>query len=146
MRASAHEVLPDESTYKRPAPQHRTGGRPAKNDVKKGYTLRLVARNEGIEYRDQFDVYRFNVRLAGRKWTVLLPGSKGEHYVTHELSNEERDAICPRISQFLEGRKYFGFFGSSYPVIFEREGAVSPRVAETRRRAAAWWQKRKGNH
>lgn len=44
--------------------------------MKKGYTPRLVARNEGIEYRDQFDVYRFNVKLVGRKWTVLLPGSQ----------------------------------------------------------------------
>ena len=87
--------------------------------MQKGYTVRLVARNEGLEYRDEFDVYRFNVRLAGKKWTVVLPGSKGEHYVTHELSEEERATILPRISKYLGGRKYFGFFGPSYPVIFE---------------------------
>ena len=104
----------------------------------KGYTVKLVARNEGIEYRDQFDVYRFNVRLADRKWTVLLPGSKGEHYMKHELSEEERDTILPRISRYLEARKYFGIFGRAYPVHFEKEGAVSHAIAHARDHAAEW--------
>jgi len=103
--------------------------------MKKGYTIRLVARNEGIEYRDQFDVYRFNVRLADRRWTVLLPGSRGGQ-MTHELSEAERDTILPRISGYLEARKYFGIFGRTYPVDFENEGAISPAVAQARDPAA----------
>jgi hypothetical protein len=73
--------------------------------MERGYTVRLVARNEGVEYRDQFDVYRFDVTLAGKKWTVVLPGSQGEQYATHELSDDERATILPRISKYLEGRK-----------------------------------------
>ena len=113
--------------------------------MERDYTVRLVARNEGVEYRDQFDVYRFNVTLAGKKWTVVLPGSKGEQYATHELSDDERATILPRISKYLEGRKYFGFFGRSYPVVYEREGAASPAIAEARRRVTEWWKKRQSN-
>jgi hypothetical protein len=100
------------------------------------YTVRLVARNEGIEYRDKADVYRFNVRLADKKWTVYLPGSKGKQYVTHELTDDERNTILPRIVRYLEGRRYFGFIGRTYPAIFEKEGEVSPEIARSRTRAA----------
>jgi hypothetical protein len=82
------------------------------------YSVKLVARNEGIEYIDEIDVYRFNVELADEKWRVFVPGSKGSNYQRHELTVEEQNTILPRIKKYLESRKYFGIFGPTYPVIF----------------------------
>lgn len=110
--------------------------------MSKGYNVKLVARNEAIEYRDEHDVYRFNVSLANQRWTVYLPGSKGESYQVHELTDEELLLILPRIEQYLEGRKYYGLVGPSYPVTFEREGPVSDEMKEARLRAARFFKKR----
>ena len=107
------------------------------------YTIKLVARNEGIEYRDESEVYRFNVRLADGKWRVYLPGSKGENYQAHILTDQEKAIVLPRIAEYLEGKKYFGFVGSTYPVVFEQEGAVSASVDESRRQASRFWEQRK---
>lgn len=46
--------------------------------MKQGDSVKLVARNEGIEYKDQFNVYRFGVKLMNKRWVVCVPGSKGE--------------------------------------------------------------------
>lgn len=83
------------------------------------YKVGLRARNEGIEYRDECDVYRFNVVLKGKRWTVYLPGSKGPSYQAHELTDRERGLILPRIKEYLERRRFFGVIGPSYPVTFE---------------------------
>lgn len=85
------------------------------------YSVRLVARNEGVEYSDEHGVYRFNVALIDGKWKVYLPGSKGENYHSHELTSEEEDTILPRVKKYLESRKYFGIIGPTYPVILERK-------------------------
>jgi hypothetical protein len=110
--------------------------------VSTNFVVKLVARNEGLRYQDQFDVYRFNLRLHKGRWIVYLPGTKGEQFVPQELSDEEKNTILPRIEAYLQGRKYFGFFGRTYPVIFEREGPISPEIAEGRRRAAEFWKER----
>jgi hypothetical protein len=110
------------------------------------YIVKLVARNEGIEYRDEHDVYRFNVLLRNERWTVILPGSKGESYQTHELTDEERLLILPRIKQYLEGRKYYGLFGPTYPVAFEREGPISDEIKKARLFAARFYEKRKSGN
>jgi hypothetical protein len=107
--------------------------------MSESFKVKLVARNEGIEYRDEHDVYRFNVSLRNQRWTVCLPGSKGESYQVHELTDEERLLILPRVKQYLEGRKYFGLIGSSYPVTFEREGPISDRMKEARLGAALFF-------
>jgi hypothetical protein len=109
--------------------------------MSKGYTVKLVARNEGIEYRDDGGVYRFNVALANDKWVVYLPCSKGDLFEAHELTAEEQERITPRIAKYLEGKKYFGVVGPSYPVVFEREPAASAQVIESRRHASEYWQK-----
>lgn len=106
------------------------------------YTVRLAARNEGLEYRNEFDVYRFNLKLSQGRWIVYLPGSKGEQFVTHELTDQERNTILPRIEKYLTSRRYFGFIGRVYPVTFEQEGEVSPEIEESRRRAAKFWKER----
>ncbi|MHB8812619.1 MAG: hypothetical protein ACYDAE_05085 [Steroidobacteraceae bacterium] len=107
-----------------------------------GYSVKLVARNEGIEYRDEHDVYRFNLRLTNKTWTVSLPGSKGRNYQPHELTDEEQSVVLARVKAYLERRKYFGFVGPSYPVIFEREGPVSTAIAEGRMRASKYFDER----
>lgn len=111
--------------------------------MSESYKLKLVARNEGIEYRDDRDVYRFGVSLTDRRWTVYLPGSKGESYEVHELTDEERLLILPRIKQYLEGRKYYGLIGPSYPVTFEREGPISDEMKKARLGAARFFEERK---
>ena len=100
------------------------------------YFVRLVARNEGIEYTDERDVYRFNVAFADKAWSVFLPCSKGKYYETHELTDQERAVVLPRITKYLEGRKYFGLFGPSYPVTFNPAPTVTAEVQEARRGAA----------
>lgn len=104
------------------------------------YGVRLAARNEGLEYRDEFEVYRFNVARKKRRWIVYLPGSKGEHFMTHELSDEERVRILPRIEEYLKGRRYLGLIGPTCSVTFEREGPVSPAIAASRRQAAKYFE------
>jgi hypothetical protein len=107
--------------------------------MKKNYTVKLVARNEGIEYRDEGGVYRFDVSLTNKNWVVYLPCSKGDFYQTHEFTEEEKRKIIPRIIDYLENRKNFGIFGSTYPVKIEREGQISERVEQSRIRASKYW-------
>lgn len=105
----------------------------------KTYSVKLVARNEGLEYRDECDVYRFNLFLTEKKWVVYLPCSKGESFKLHELTKDEYNKIIPRIIKFLENRKYFWMFGAKYPVIFERESDISPQIEQSRQQASKYW-------
>jgi len=107
------------------------------------YSIKLVARNEGIEYVDARDVYRFNVTFADKVWGVFLPCSKGKYYESHELTETERAVVLPRIAKFLKGRKFFGLFGPSYPVSFNPEPPVSAEVQKARRGAAEFWAQKK---
>jgi hypothetical protein len=91
------------------------------------YQVRLVARNEGIDYVDEHDIYRFGVTFAEKLWRVSLPCSKGEGFRMHELTDEEAHVVLPRIKQYLESRRYFGIIGPTYPVIFERREWLHPR-------------------
>ena len=111
--------------------------------MKNSYSIKLVSRNEGIEYRDDNDVYRFNVNLIDKNWVVYLPCSKGNFYQLHEFTEDEKERIIPRITDFLENRKYFGIFGSTYSVKFEREGVISKQVEQSRLRASKYWSDQK---
>jgi hypothetical protein len=86
----------------------------------KNYQIWLRAKNEGIEYRDDDGVYRFDVALMGNEWSLFIPGSKGENYTSYELSREEADRILPRIIQYLQRTKWFGLFGKSYSVAIKK--------------------------
>jgi hypothetical protein len=97
------------------------------NPGRLNYTVRLIDRGEVIEYRDVNDVYRFSGWLKDKTWRVYLPGSKGQHYEPRELTSEEQAVVLPRIRQFLESRKYFGWFGRTYSVVIEREPRLPPR-------------------
>ena len=107
--------------------------------MKESYTIRLVARNEGIEYCDEGGIYRFNVNLTDKKWVVYLPCSIGDFYQTHEFTEDEQKKIIPRIIDYLENRKYFGIFGPTYQVEFEREKSISAQVEQSRQLASKYW-------
>jgi hypothetical protein len=88
--------------------------------VDERYSVHLVARNEGIQYVDDNDVYRFNVALINRVWKLHLPCTKGSDYEVHVMSEEEEARILPRIIRYLEMIKWFGFFPVRYSVVVER--------------------------
>jgi hypothetical protein len=100
--------------------------------MKNAYEVRLVDKSEVIEYRDDTDVYHFSAWLENKRWTVYLPGTKGKYYQRYELTDDEQKIIFPRIRSYLEGIKYFIWFGPSYPVTFEREGPISPEMQALR--------------
>ena len=86
------------------------------------FKVRLVARNEGIEYVDEQDIYRFDVSQVDGLWRLRLPGSKGKSFDTHELTADEERVVLARVTSYLRARKYFGIIGSTHPVIVERIG------------------------
>lgn len=89
------------------------------------YKVRLVARNEGIEYIDERDIYRFNVALVNKIWRIQLPGSKGKNFQVHELTDDEETVILARIKRYLESKRYFGIVGPTFPAIVERREPAS---------------------
>ncbi len=89
------------------------------------FRVRLVARNEGVEYQDETGVYRFNVSLNDRRWTLFLPGSRGGSYESHRMDEAERSRILPRVIEFLEHIRWFGLFRRSYSVRIEERPAPS---------------------
>jgi hypothetical protein len=105
--------------------------------------MRICIPSRGIEYTDERDVYRFNVAFADKAWSVFLPCSKGKYYETHELTDQERAVVLPRITKYLEGRKYFGLIGPSCPVTFNPAPTVTAEVQEARRGAAEFWAQKK---
>jgi hypothetical protein len=88
------------------------------------YEVTLDPKGEVIKYRDDVDVYYFRLRRKKRRWIVYLPATKGGHR-RYELNEDEQKVILPRIRNYLEGIRYFIWFGR-FPVIFEREGPISP--------------------
>ena len=80
------------------------------------YTVRLAARQEGVEYRTGSDVYRFDVSLVGREWRLYLPGSRGEQFAPWELTEAEAAEILPRIVRFLERDHLLGIPLPDYAV------------------------------
>jgi hypothetical protein len=111
--------------------------------MKNSYSIKLVSRNEGIEYHDENYVYRFYISLIDKNWIVYLPCSKGNFYQTYEFNEDEKKRIIPRIIDYLENRKYFGIFGSTYPVKFETEGPISKQVEQSRLHASKYWSDQK---
>ena len=81
-----------------------------------GYTVRLTARQEGLEYRTASDVYRFDVLLTDGEWQLYLPGSRGEDFAPHELTEAEAAEILPRLVAHLRHDRLFGIPVCTYPV------------------------------
>jgi hypothetical protein len=49
------------------------------------------------------------------------------YHEPHELTSEEQAVVIPRIKEYLEGIRYFYFFGRTCPVVIEREPPVTAR-------------------
>jgi hypothetical protein len=80
------------------------------------YQVRLIERNEGLEYRDDHDIYWFDLALKDRTWTVLMPPSRG--HASGSLTDLETRVILPRIAEYLARIWWFGVFPVSYSVRF----------------------------
>lgn len=80
------------------------------------YTVRLTARQEGLEYRTAAAVYRFDVLLAHGEWLLYLPGAKGEDFAPHELTASEAAEILPRLISHLAHDRVAGIPVRTYPV------------------------------
>lgn len=84
------------------------------------YTVRLTARQEGVEYRTGAEVYRFDVRLTEHGWELYLPGSRGEHFAPYELTEAEAAEILPRVVAHLATDRVLGIPVRTYPVRIQR--------------------------
>jgi hypothetical protein len=93
------------------------------------YTVRLTARQEGLEYRTDREVHRFDVLLTGRQWQLHLPGSRGEGFTPYELTAAEEAEILPRLVRHLERDRLFGIPIRSYTVRVCRSPAPRSRGA-----------------
>ena len=82
------------------------------------FRIRLVAKNEGLEYEDPHGTYRFDLRREGKTWLVLLPGAKVGGAVRHHLTDDEKKRILPRVEADLKRIWWFGIWPSSYNVRF----------------------------
>lgn len=107
------------------------------------FTVKIDSRRESVEYREGLDVHRFTLAFTRRTWVVTVPGTRGEFYETHNLTEPERSRILPRIKQHLESQKAFGIFGRTYPAVFEPEVPLTPEMAERRARFTAFFQQEK---
>jgi hypothetical protein len=85
------------------------------------YTVAIVARNEGLEYREADLVCQFNLARNGNTWTVFLPGTFGEDLERRQLPSDERNRIVPRIEQYLAKATWRAFFGGRAIVQFAQE-------------------------
>ena len=87
------------------------------------YTVRLLGRQEGVEYRTATEVYRFDVLLVDGAWQLYLPCSRGESYAPHELTDAEAAEILPRIVAHLAADRILGMPVCTYPVHVRRAPA-----------------------
>jgi hypothetical protein len=88
-------------------------------------------------------VHCFDVGFRNTKWFDYLPGTKGEFFLPHTLTPEERLVVIPRIERYLARKRYFGFFGPIFPVVFEKEPPARPvadQIVRSRERVAEYWR------
>jgi hypothetical protein len=76
--------------------------------TREGYTFQTVLGSMGLNHMNG----RIEDSVTGR---FLSPDTRGT-----------------RICDYVEGIKYFIWLGPSYPVIFEREGPISPEMRALR--------------
>src|SRR5258706_6126592 len=77
-----------------------------------------MSKNEGVEYQDEFETYRFNVRLQDGVWLVVLPPGKVS---TLPLTDGELARVLPAVQVFLGRIRWFGIFPRTYSVRFVDE-------------------------
>ena len=69
------------------------------------------------------EVYRFDVVLRDGEWQLCLPGSRGEQFRPHELTDEEATEILPRTVAHLRQDRLFGIPIGTYAVRVCRRSA-----------------------
>ena len=87
------------------------------------YTVRLVARQEGVEYQAAGETYHFDVLLTDGAWQLFLPASRGDDFTPHELTEAEAAEILPRVVRHLAHDRIFGLAYRTYPVRIVRRPA-----------------------
>jgi hypothetical protein len=85
--------------------------------VAKEYSIRLIARNEGLEYRDAHGVYRFQLGRDGREWILYLPPIP-------EIRDANESLVIDRVKARLSKIWWLGFFPSTYTVRTEKAKAL----------------------
>src|ERR1043166_4042491 len=90
------------------------------------FRIRLAPKNEGVEYVDDVDTYRFNASLRDGAWTVELPPSSLKQ---GSFTEDASAVIVPRIRAFLSKIRWFGVFPRTYLVEFVT-GNAQPQKRE----------------
>jgi hypothetical protein len=80
------------------------------------FTIRTVAKGEGLDYRDVHGAYRFDICFKKGIYYLQVPGYAGPDSGKRELSQQDFDRIIPRIVKELSYQKLFGFFPKHYRV------------------------------
>ena len=94
-----------------------------------GFKVRITARGEGVEYRDENGVYRFYASGGWRQWKIYFPCTKGDDYHLHEMNEEERATVLSNIRNWFQSKRVFGFFGPRYTVSFVTDGPICEQRA-----------------
>jgi hypothetical protein len=85
--------------------------------VAKEYSNRLIARNEGVEYRDAHNVYRFQLGRDGGEWILYLPPIP-------EIRDTNESLVIDRVKARLSRIWWLGIFPSTYTVRTEKAKAL----------------------
>jgi len=83
-----------------------------------GHRIRLVARNEGLRYREGSSVYNFGVHREGKTWVVHLPPSKGEDFAPCDFHPQTHELMLSRIRDYLSRIWWLGIWPVRYEVSF----------------------------
>ena len=92
------------------------------------FQVRLVAKNEGLEYEDSSGTYRFDLGRDGKTWLVHLPCAKVGGDSLHRFTEEDRTRILHRIEGDLKRIWWFGIWPNSYNVRFIEDDNAPNRV------------------
>ena len=89
------------------------------------YQITLFS-GRGLEYRDRYGVYLWDVRHALGEWRILVPGSVHQPgasppYPERDLTAAEEARIVPRLVEHLGKRGWRALFGGRDRVVFVSE-------------------------
>jgi hypothetical protein len=82
------------------------------------FYVRLIDRNEAVEYRDENGVHAFDLRKKGREWTIYLPDSP-------DMTADRERQVIERTTKYLSRIWWFGVFPFRYTVRVERKNGLS---------------------
>lgn len=80
------------------------------------FTIRFAAKGEGLEYRDAYGVFRFDIGYKKGIYYLQVPGYAGSNSGKPQISQQDFDRIIPRITKKLSFTKIFGLFPKHYRV------------------------------